>query len=113
MRQEPRLNRKLVLEETVRTPDGAGGWNETWVALGIHWAEMQARTGNEKGDDVQVLSGANYRFILRAMPYGAPSRPRPEQRFRAGARLFRILAVSDHDPAGRYIACHVREEVVT
>ncbi len=111
--RHPNLNRKLVLEEASRTPDGAGGWSETWSAIGTHWAEMQALSGREKGDDLSVISGAGYRFILRAAPYGAPSRPRPEQRFRAGSRIFRILAVSDHDPAGRYIACHVREEVVT
>ncbi len=111
--RHPDLNRKLVLEEASRIPDGAGGWSETWSAIGTHWAEMQALGGQEKGDDLGVISGAGYRFILRAAPFGAPSRPRPEQRFRAGSRIFRILAVSDHDPAGRYIACHVREEVVT
>ncbi len=111
--KQPKLNRKLVLEEASRTPDGAGGWNETWAALGTHWAEMRALSGRERGDDLGVVSGADYRFILRALPHGAPSRPRPEQRFRAGSRIFAILAVSDHDPAGRYIACHVREEVAT
>jgi len=41
----PRLNRKLELEAPVRTADGAGGYTETWAALGSLWAEVTARSG--------------------------------------------------------------------
>jgi hypothetical protein len=51
------------------------------------------------------------RIIVRAAPEGAPSRPLPEQRFRAGQRVFRILAVSEADTGARYLTCFAQEEV--
>jgi head-tail adaptor len=43
---------------------------------------------------------------------GSDRRPRPDQRFREGARLFRILAVAEADAQGLYLTCFAREEVV-
>lgn len=107
----PRLNRELVLEERQRTPDGAGGYTETWVALGTLWGEVSARTGRERGPEAVTLSTAAFRITVRAAPPGAPSRPRPDQRFREGARVFRIVAVTERDPAGTYLTCFAHEEV--
>lgn len=39
-----------------------------------------------------------------------PRRPRPEQRFRMGARVFRIEAVAEADPAGLWLDCIAKEE---
>lgn len=109
----PKLYRKLELEEAQRSPDGAGGYTQTWVALGTLWADMRPRTGNEKVGDLQSVSGASWRIIVRASPAGSASRPRPEQRFREGSRLFHILAVTEFDPTSHYLTCYAREEVVT
>ncbi len=109
----PQLNRKLVLEETQRSPDGAGGFTETWVALGTLWAEVKARTGREKSGEFQTISTVGYRITLRAAPAGAPSRPRPGQRFRDGTRIFAILAVSEADAQAHYLTCFASEEVLT
>lgn len=108
----PVLNRKLTLEEPQRAPDGAGGFNETWVALGELWAEVKAGTGNEKAADHVTLSSISFRITVRAAPHEAPSRPKPEQRFRAGNRIFRILAVSEADLGAQYLTCFAKEEVV-
>ena len=106
-----RLNRRLILEAPQSQPDGAGGYSETWVALGEHWAEVQAGMGREKSQDFAVVSAVHYRVIVRAAAHGAPSRPTPDQRFREGNRVFRILAVADHDPSGRFLTCYTYEEV--
>ncbi|WP_424942903.1 head-tail adaptor protein [Aliiroseovarius crassostreae] len=108
----PVLNRKLTLEEPQRAPDGAGGFNETWMALGELWAEIKAGTGNEKAADHVTLSSISFRITVRAAPHGAPSRPKPEQRFRAGNRIFRILAVAEADLGTQYLTCFAKEEVV-
>ena len=108
---EYRLNRKLVLEEADRVPDGAGGWNETWVVLGTLWADLRARTGRETGGEAVSLSLTGYRIVVRAAPYGTASRPRPGQRFRDGARIFEIVAVADTDATRRYLTCFAEEEV--
>ena len=105
------LNRQLVLETPDRTPDGAGGYGETWQQVGTLWAEMIARAGREVTDGTAQLSSTAYKITVRAAPYGAPSRPKPEQRLRDGSRIFRIEAVTDRDPMGRYLTCYAQEEV--
>ncbi len=107
----PVLNRKLVLEEPQRVPDGAGGYTTSWVALGTLWAEIRAGTGREKATEALTVSSIPFRITLRAAPVGAPSRPRPEQRFVEGSRIFRILAVSEADPGGQYLTCFAQEEI--
>lgn len=109
----PRLNRKLVLETPERVADGAGGFAQSWVPLGTLWAEITSGTGTERfGEGVQ-LSRTRFKIIVRAAPFDAPSRPRPEQRLREGVRIFRILSVAEHDTDARYLTCHAEEEVVT
>ncbi len=107
----PLLNRRLVLEEQTRTPDGAGGFDVVWTALGHVWAEVRAGRGREKAGEFVMVSSLPYQITLRAAPYGAPSRPKPDQRFREGSRIFRIQAVSEADPKEQYLICHCKEEV--
>ncbi|WP_343079350.1 head-tail adaptor protein [Ostreiculturibacter nitratireducens] len=107
----PRLNRKLVLEEATRSPDGAGGFTLSWAALGELWAEVKAGMGRERAGEFVTLSTVPFRITVRAAPQGAASRPRPEQRFREGARIFRILAVTEDGPRGEYLTCFAHEEV--
>lgn len=109
----PRLNRRLTLESPARVSDGAGGFVESWTALGVLWAAVEARTGKERSTGGAALSSVSYRIILRGAPIGAAARPVPEQRFRDGQRLFRISAVTEHDPDGRYLICFAEEEVAT
>ena len=105
------LNRKLALEAPDRVADGAGGFTETWVERGTLWAEVIARAGREAMSGSVVLSNTAYRITVRAAPFGAPSRPAPEQRFRDGTRVFRIESVAERDPTGRFLTCYCEEEV--
>ncbi|MFY0632978.1 MAG: head-tail adaptor protein [Vannielia sp.] len=107
----PVLNRKLVLETPERLPDGSGGWSQSWAELGQLWAEVKSGSGRERADEFLTVSSVPYRITVRAAPPGATSRPRPEQRFREGARIYRILAVAERDARGRYLTCYAREEV--
>lgn len=107
------LNRKLILEQSVRLPDGAGGYSESWVQLGLIWGAIKAGSGRETSQDFLTVSRVPHRITVRAAPYGAPSRPKPEQRFIEGTRIFRILAVADLDEDGRYLVCHAIEEEVS
>lgn len=107
----PRLTRRLVLEAPVRVSDGAGGFTENWAQLGTLWAQMQARTGRERAEAGAPVSQMRYRIVVRGAPVGSAQRPAPDQRFRDGARLFAIRAVSEHDADGRYLVCFADEEV--
>ena len=113
MSEAPKLNRKLVLEAPQQVPDGAGGLSEVWVTLGALWAQVRAGSGRGVEEDFLTLSYVPYRIMVRAAPPGALSRPRPEQRLREGARIYRIIAVADTDPAGRFLPCFAREEEVS
>lgn len=111
MSAAPILNRRLVLEEPQRSPDGAGGYTETWIAVGTLWAAITPGSGRERDGDQLTLSRVPYRIVVRGAAAGAASRPRAEQRFREGDRLFRILAVTERDPRGHYLTCFAEEEV--
>ncbi|MEO0765955.1 MAG: head-tail adaptor protein [Pseudomonadota bacterium] len=108
----PRLNRRLTLESPGRVPDGAGGFEQSWTALGVLWAQLKARTGRETQVAAAALSTVPYTIVVRAAPVGDPQRPVPEQRFRDGARVFHIRSVAEADPEGRYLTCIADEEVV-
>jgi SPP1 family predicted phage head-tail adaptor len=105
------LSRKLVLETRESQPDGSGGHAVTWVPLGTLWADVSARTGREDFVAGQVRHRTKYRIVVRGAPTGAPSRPRPDQRLREGARVFNILSVAEADPRGRYLEIHAEEGI--
>lgn len=104
-----RLTRALVLESAVRTGDGAGGFAEVWQALGTVWAEVLPGAGREGaalGASVPVQA---LRITVRGVPQGHAMRPAAGMRFRDGARLFRLLAVTEADAGGRYLVCAAEE----
>jgi head-tail adaptor len=108
----PQLNRRLTLEDPLREADGAGGYTQSWVALGRHWAAVQPRTGRAAEREGLSLSRVPHKIIVRATPPGSPSRPKPDQRFRDGERLFLIRAVTEADPDARYLICIADEELL-
>ncbi|CUH81627.1 Bacteriophage head-tail adaptor [Tritonibacter multivorans] len=112
-RVTPRLTRRLRLEEVNRVADGAGGFTEVWVEKGRLWAEVRSLTGRETTQGGVPLSVQRYRITLRAAPDGSPERPRADQRFRDGSRIFRITAVGDADPEGRFLTAQATEETAT
>ncbi len=107
----PNLSRALVLETPVTTPDGAGGFTTSWDVLGTLWAEIRASSGRERFAALGPSGEVRLRILVRAAPEGSDHRPRPEQRFREGARIFRILAVAEADVQGRYLLCTAQEEL--
>lgn len=109
----PVLNRELTLESPVLNPDGAGGWVQTWITQGVLWAHVTAASAREKATNLTTRSTVRYNILVRGAPESAPSRPRPEQRFTDGARIWRITAVKEADPRGMYLTCHAEEEVAS
>lgn len=104
------LNRQLLLERPARVPDGAGGFTQAWQAIGALWAEVDMRQGRERGGEAVPLTATACRITVRAARPGTPMRPVAGQRFREGARIFRIEAVAERDARGRYLTCFAREE---
>lgn len=107
----PPLNRRLTLEAAQLVGDGAGGFDQTWTALGTLWAQVKPRTGRLANGETGAVSVGAFRIITRGAPQGHSNRPEPGQRFRMGTRLFRIEAVTEDEPAGLYLICQCQEEV--
>ncbi len=112
MSAAPVLARRLVLETRETAPDGSGGFEVAWRGLGTLWAEVSARTGREDFIAGEARPRVKYRIIVRAAPVGSEARPRPDQRFREGARIFSILTVAENDPRGRYLEIFAEEGVL-
>ncbi|MEH6392854.1 MAG: phage head closure protein [Sulfitobacter sp.] len=106
------MNRKLVLEKPARQADGAGGYEQSWVPVGVLWAHVAARTGREAVQGGVLVSRVDFVITVRGAPAGNPARPVPQQRFREGSRVFHIKSVAERDTQGRYLICRVKEETV-
>lgn len=106
----PTLNRMLILETPQRAPDGAGGYTQTWQALGSLWAQVALRSGRETDRLGAPLSTNSVRITVRGAPFGTQERPRPDQRFRDGDRVYLIKAVAEADRNGHYLTCFATEE---
>ena len=106
----PRLTVPLVLESPERVADQMGGYRMAWRVLGILYAQMRAGTGAERQGEIGAESVVPWRITVRGARARDPRRPRPEQRFRMGERVFRIEAVAEADPAGRWLVCLAKEE---
>ena len=112
MQPQPQLTRTLVLEKPTRVSDGSGGFTNGWVVLGTLWADMRAGSGREIAGQVVAVARVPYVIVVRSALVGSPQRPLVDQRFRDGLRIFRISAVAEHDPGGRYLTCLTDEEIV-
>lgn len=108
-RGTPRLSERLVLETPLRAGDGGGGWQITWSELGTLWAELRPVRAEEALIGGREVARVTHRVTIPSAPLGSPRRPRPEQRFRQGARTFAIHAVSDADHRHGYLVCWVEE----
>ena len=106
----PRVNIELGLEAAEREGDGLGGYRLVWRQRGKLWAEMRAGSGRERFGQVGAESVVPWKVTVRGAALGDPRRPAAGQRFRRGDRLFRIEAVAESGPDGRWLICHAREE---
>jgi head-tail adaptor len=104
-----RLTRRMTLEARQSQPDGAGGFIVTWVPVGTIWADVRPGSAREDFTGAAVRPRVACRILVRGAPAGSPSRPRADQRLREGARVFDILTVTEHDPAGRFLEIRAEE----
>ena len=107
----PELSRSLLLEAPTQVSDGAGGFALSWSTVGTLWGEITPGSGRDPAGVEIVLASVPYRITVRGAAVGSPRRPRPDQRFRDGTRIYHILAVAERDPDGLYLTCFAREEV--
>jgi SPP1 family predicted phage head-tail adaptor len=98
------LRHRLVLEHVARLDDGSGGAEETWATVDELWAALRPTIGRENDAFDQPAGRVTHEIWVR---YRAGVRP--EMRFRAGARIFDVLAVIDAGERRQFLKCLAEE----
>jgi SPP1 family predicted phage head-tail adaptor len=100
------LKHRLVLEQPVETPDGAGGVTRSYATVTTLWAAVVpvAARGGVVADDLGAT--VTHRIVARSGPDVTT-----RHRLREGARIFRILALRDQDGSGRFLEISAEERV--
>jgi SPP1 family predicted phage head-tail adaptor len=100
------LRHRLVLEQPVETPDGAGGVARSFAALATLWAKVTPVSARERMEAAARGATVTHRIVIRARG-GVTTR----HRLRLGARIFRIAALHDEDESGRFTVIEAEERV--
>lgn len=97
--------RRVVIEQAVETPDGAGGFSRAWSAKASVWASFRLiRAGpRDMADRPSLASVWSVRMRWRDDLDGT-------HRLRDGARIFTILGGGDPDSRRMWTELHVGEE---
>jgi SPP1 family predicted phage head-tail adaptor len=88
-----RLNQRARLLADTLTPDGGGGFDESWEAFASVWLEVEPIGGTDAFGPDRLESRVRHRLTLRRRDDLAAG-----QRAQVGARLFRIHTVIDEGP---------------
>jgi SPP1 family predicted phage head-tail adaptor len=101
-----RLNRRLVLEAPVETPDGAGGVTRAYSEIATIWADVTPVAARGGIDAASGGATVTHRIRVRAGPAITT-----QHRLRLDTRVFRIVSVRAHDRAERFLDIHAEERV--
>jgi SPP1 family predicted phage head-tail adaptor len=97
------LDRRLVLEAPAEAPDGAGGVTRSYQPVATLWAAVTPLSAQGAVAAGAAGATATHRIVIRA---GREVTTR--HRLREGARLYRIVAVTER--AGRARVIEIRAE---
>jgi SPP1 family predicted phage head-tail adaptor len=87
-----RLNRRLVLEAPVETPDGTGGMARTYQVVATLWAAVEPVSARAEVAASTLGAAVTHRIRIR---FSADITLR--HRFRDGASVLRIVAMRAHE----------------
>lgn len=90
------LRERLVLEEPVEMPDGAGGSARAYAATATVWAALTPASARGGLDAEAQGVTVSHRIVIRTR-----ADVTTRHRFRLGARVFRVTAI--HELPGRYL----------
>ena len=112
-----RLRHRLMLQQEVQTPDGAGGYTRSWQDIAALWAEIIPLTGSGSsacgsGKEAffagQIQSEISHRILLRYR-----SGITPAMRLVFESRAFNIRSVAETDEKRDTLQLLVQEGVAT
>lgn len=88
----------------MRTPDAAGGVNESWQPVAAVWAEITPAGGGETFAFDRAVGRISHVVVIRHR-----NGVEPAMRFRSGAHVFEIRAAYDQEDRRRWLTCLVEE----
>jgi SPP1 family predicted phage head-tail adaptor len=87
------LNQRASVLARTTTPDGGGGFSESWNAIATLWTRIETLSGGDVFGPDAVESRVRHKITIRRNASVAAG-----QRIAIGARTFRIHAVLDEGP---------------
>lgn len=99
-----RLRSELSLQQSEQTPDGLGGYIETWVETATLFGQVEPVIARDEFGADQTLESVTHRITVRWRD-GLKS----GMRFAKSGRTFAIATVHDPDESRRYLICRVKE----
>lgn len=87
------LDRRATLQAKVLTPDGGGGYAESWQTFGSMWVKISPIAATDAFGPDALESRVRHRLTLRRRSDLAAG-----QRVLVGARTFRVHALLDEGP---------------
>lgn len=98
------LNRRVVLQDISRSPDGSGGAETAWVNIAELWAKIRSRHGNENLNADGLTSTATHTVTIRFF-----ASLTPDMRFVLDQRIFEIISIANLNEAHFWHVCACRE----
>ena len=93
-----RMRHRLTLEAPVDTGDDTGGVNRTYVWAGALWASITPVTMAHR-----FIASRDEQVVTHQIAFRHRTGLNAAMRFRAGERVFHILAIEDADAARNYM----------
>lgn len=98
------LNQRATLLARTLTPDGGGGFGESWEPFARVWIALQPLSATDAVNADHLESRVHHQITLRRRADLAAG-----QRVVVGARSFRVHAILDEGPRARYVSLQCEE----
>src|SRR5882757_4683465 len=93
------LTQRATLVACTLTPDGGGGFSESWDPFAAVWIALHPLGADDRFGAARLESRVRHRIVLRRRADLAAG-----QRVSAGPRSFRVHAVLDDGPRAPYVS---------
>ena len=98
------LTQRATLLARTLTPDGGGGFSESWTAFAQAWIALKPLAASDTVNAGHLESRVRHRITLRRRTDLAAG-----QRIAVGSRTFRVHAVLDEGPRAQFVALDCEE----
>jgi SPP1 family predicted phage head-tail adaptor len=100
------LRDRLVLEQPVEMPDGAGGVTRSYAGVATLWAALTPVVARDAVVADALAATVTHRVVLRMR-----SDITTRHRLRLGTRVFRIVTLRDQDGRGRFLEIGAQQRI--